>query len=50
LEFDRVHRALAPCKSNGPPRDIITKLHYYSTKAQLLTAARDCYYGLAPDE
>lgn len=40
LEFDRVHRALAPRKSNGPPRDIITKLHYYRTKEQLLTAAR----------
>lgn len=40
LEMDRVHRALAPRKPNGPPRDIIAKLHYYKTKEQLLIAAR----------
>lgn len=40
LEMDRVHRALAPRKTNGPPRDIIVTFHYYRTKEQLLAAAR----------
>lgn len=40
FEMDRVHRALAPRKINGPPRDIIAKLHFYRTKEQILTAAR----------
>lgn len=40
LEMDRGHRALAPHKTNDPPRDIIAKFHYYRTKEQLLTAAR----------
>lgn len=40
LEIDRVHRALAPHKTNGPPRDIIAKLHYYRIKEQLLAVAR----------
>ena len=41
LEFDRIHRALAPKKSEGPPRDIIAKFHYYRTKEQVLEAARE---------
>ena len=41
LEFDRVHRALAPRKAEGPPRDIIVKFHYYRTKEQVLEAARE---------
>lgn len=41
LEMDRVHRALAPKKIDGPPRDIIAKLHYYRTKEQLISAARE---------
>lgn len=40
LEMDRVHRALAPKKTDGPPRDIIAKFHYYRTKELLLNAAR----------
>lgn len=40
LEMDRVHRALAQRRINGPPRDIIAKMHYYRTKEQLLAAAR----------
>ena len=40
LEMDRVHRALAPHRSNGPARDIIVRFHYYRTKEQLLAAAR----------
>lgn len=40
LEMDRVHRALAPRKSKGPPRDIIAKFNYSHSKEQLLAAAR----------
>lgn len=42
LEFDRIHRSLAPKPSEGPPRDVIFKLHYYCTKKRLLRAASDC--------
>lgn len=38
--MDRVHKALTPKKSEGPPRDIRAKFHYYCTKEQLLAAAR----------
>lgn len=41
LELDRVHRALTAKKKDGPPRDIITKFHYYRTKEQILIAARE---------
>lgn len=41
LEMDRVHRALMPKKTDGPPRDIIAKFHFYRTKEQLLFAARE---------
>lgn len=41
LEMDRVHRALMPKKTDGHPRDIIAKFHFYRTKEQLLTAARE---------
>lgn len=40
LEIDRVHRSLTARKPNGPPRDIIVKLHYYRTKDKLSRAAR----------
>lgn len=39
LEMDRIHRSLTPRKEDGPPRDIIIKLHYFRTKEQLLEAA-----------
>lgn len=38
--MDRLHRALAPCKPNGLPMDIIAQFHYYRTKEQLLAIAR----------
>lgn len=41
LEFYRIHRALTRHQTDGPPRDIIIKLHYFRTKKQLLTAARN---------
>ena len=41
MEIDRVHCALSPKKSEGPPRDIIIKFHYYHTKEQLLSAGRE---------
>ncbi|PIO26594.1 hypothetical protein AB205_0195780 [Aquarana catesbeiana] len=41
LEFDRIHRALTCRQQDGPPRDIIIKLHFFHTKEQLLTAARN---------
>lgn len=41
LEFDRIHRALTRRQADGPPRDIIVKLHFFRTKEQLLTAARN---------
>lgn len=28
LQFDRIHRSLAPKPTEGPPRDIIIKFHY----------------------
>lgn len=40
LEFDRIHRALTHCQAEGPPRDIIVKLHFFRTKEQILSAAR----------
>lgn len=39
LEMDRFNRALAPRKAEGPPRDIITKFHYFRTKEKLMAAA-----------
>lgn len=41
LEFDRIHRALTRRQTDGPPRDIIIKLHFFRTKEQLLAAARN---------
>ena len=41
LEMDRIHRALTPRKTDGPPRDIIAKFHFYKTKEQIMEAARD---------
>lgn len=39
LEMDMVHRALSSRKTNGPPRAIIAKFHYYRTKEQLLACS-----------
>lgn len=41
LEFDRIHRALTRSQTDGPPRDIIVKLHFFRIKEQLLSAARN---------
>lgn len=41
LEFDRIHRSPTPKPSEGPPRDVIIKFHYYR-KDRLLQATRDC--------
>lgn len=41
LEFDRIHRALTRRQTDGPPRDIIVKLHFFRMKEQLLAAARN---------
>ena len=41
LEMDRIHRSLAPRSDDGPPRDIIVKLHFFRTKEQLMVAARN---------
>lgn len=39
LEFDRIHQALTRCQPDGPPHDIMVKLHFYCTKEQLLADA-----------
>lgn len=41
LEFDRIHRSLASKPSEGPPRDVLIKFHFYRTKERLLQAARE---------
>ncbi|OCT80094.1 hypothetical protein XELAEV_18026897mg [Xenopus laevis] len=40
LEFDRIHSALGRQPQEGNPRDVILKLHYYSTKETIIQAAR----------
>lgn len=40
LELDRAHRALGPPCSDGLPRDIVVKLHYYAIKEEVLQRAR----------
>lgn len=40
LEMDRIHKAVTPHKSEGPPLDIIAKISFFRTKVQLLAAAR----------
>ncbi|OCT67228.1 hypothetical protein XELAEV_18038511mg [Xenopus laevis] len=39
LEIDRIHRALGR-PPQGNPRDVILKLHYYTTKEAVIHAAR----------
>lgn len=39
--MDRIIKSLAPKKEDGPPRDIVIKLHYFRTKEQLMEAARN---------
>lgn len=41
LEMDRIHRALTSRNADGPPRDVILKMHYFRTKEQLMEAARN---------
>lgn len=33
LEIDRIHRSLTPRPEDGPPREIVIKLHYFHTRA-----------------
>eukprot|EP00079_Xenopus_tropicalis_P032750 XP_017946521.1 PREDICTED: UDP-Gal:betaGlcNAc beta 1,4- galactosyltransferase, polypeptide 1, gene 1 isoform X3 [Xenopus tropicalis] len=40
LLMDRVHRALGPRREGAPPKDIIARLHYYSTKEAIMSASR----------
>lgn len=35
LEFDRIHRSLAPKPTDGPHRDVIIKFHFYHTRETL---------------
>uniref|UniRef100_A0A8C5QQ06 L1 transposable element RRM domain-containing protein n=1 Tax=Leptobrachium leishanense TaxID=445787 RepID=A0A8C5QQ06_9ANUR len=40
--IDRIHRTLGARKGqNAPPRDVVARLHYYSTREALLRTARD---------
>ncbi|CAH2224837.1 Hypothetical predicted protein [Pelobates cultripes] len=42
MELDRAHRALRPQNLGAStPRDVITRLHFFTTKEKLLTIARD---------
>lgn len=41
MEIDRIHHALTAPRSDGLPRDIIVKLHYYRIKEKLMLAARN---------
>lgn len=41
LEFDCIHRSLALKPTEGSPRDVVIKFHYYRTKEKLLQAARE---------
>lgn len=38
MDMDRIHRSLPPCPEDGPPRDIVIKLHYFFIKEQLMAA------------
>ncbi|NP_001089569.1 uncharacterized protein LOC734625 [Xenopus laevis] len=38
-ECDRAHRALRPKSQEGPPRDIILRLHFHQTQVKALQAA-----------
>lgn len=40
LKMDRIHRTLTPCPEEGPPCDIVVKLHFFRMKEQLITASR----------
>lgn len=41
LEFHCIHRSLALKPTEGSPRDVVIKFHYYRTKEKLLQAARE---------
>lgn len=41
LELDRAHRALGPPRSDGLPRDIVVKPHYYNVKDEIMRRARN---------
>lgn len=38
--MDRAHRALRPKQPNGPPRDVICRVRDFTTKEQIMQAAR----------
>lgn len=40
LELDRAHRALQPPRSDGLPRDIIVKPHFYAVKEEVMKLSR----------
>lgn len=40
MELDRAHRALAPPRPDGLPRDIVDKPHYYNIKEEVMWKAR----------
>lgn len=40
LELDRAHRALQPPRTDGLPRDIIVKPHFYSVKEEVMRKLR----------
>lgn len=41
MEIDKIHCALTAPRSDGLPRDIIVKPHYYHIKEKLMLAARN---------
>lgn len=41
LELDRAHRALTGPRSDGLPRDILVKPHYYEVKEKVMATARE---------
>lgn len=41
MEINRIHRALTAPRSDGLPRDITVKPHYYRTNEKLMFAARN---------
>lgn len=41
LELDRAHRALNPPRSDGLPRDIVVKPHYYGMKEDVMHISRN---------
>lgn len=40
LELDHAHRALGPPRSDGLPKDIVVKLHFYAAKKEVMHCGR----------